>query len=93
MVKCYKTRLEGKGFSQEYGIDYDETFAPIVRLTLVQSLLPIAVIKQWPLLEMDVKNVFLNGYLMRKYIWSHLLGIEFTSNKICCSCKALYGLK
>ena len=52
-----------KGYNQEYDIDYEEMFALVARITSVRSLLAIAVAKQWPLLQMDVKSVFLNGTL------------------------------
>ena len=48
-----------RGFTQEYGIDYEETFAPIARLTSVRSLLAIATVRKWPMFQMDVKNAFL----------------------------------
>ncbi|KAK9165670.1 hypothetical protein Scep_000861 [Stephania cephalantha] len=59
----YKARIVAKGFTQEYDIDYEETFAPAARLTYVRSLLVVAVVRHWPLFQMDVKNVFLNGDL------------------------------
>ncbi|KAL0549422.1 hypothetical protein IC582_013904 [Cucumis melo] len=62
-IERYKTRLIPKGYSQEYGIDYEETFALVARMTSVRSLLAVAAAKQWPLLQMDVKNAFLNGTL------------------------------
>ena len=57
-VERYKARLIAKGFTQEYGIDYEETFAPVARLTSVRCLIDMAVLYQ-----MDVKNAFLNGDL------------------------------
>uniref|UniRef100_UPI001C3DA8ED reverse transcriptase domain-containing protein n=1 Tax=Picosynechococcus sp. (strain ATCC 27264 / PCC 7002 / PR-6) TaxID=32049 RepID=UPI001C3DA8ED len=62
-IERYKARLVAKGYSQEYGIDYEVTFAPVARMTFVRSLLVVAAAKQWPLLQMDVKNVFLNDTL------------------------------
>ncbi|KAJ9548353.1 hypothetical protein OSB04_020896 [Centaurea solstitialis] len=51
------------GSKWEYDIDYEETFAPVARVTSVRSLLAIAATKHWPLFQMDVKNAFLNGDL------------------------------
>ena len=49
-----KARLVAKGFTQEYGIDYEETFAPVACLTSVKSLIVVAVVCHWPLYKMDV---------------------------------------
>ncbi|KAJ9546605.1 hypothetical protein OSB04_019148 [Centaurea solstitialis] len=62
-IDRYKARLVAKGFNQEYGIDYEETLAPVARITSVRSLLAIAATKRWPLFQMDIKNSFLNGDL------------------------------
>jgi hypothetical protein len=59
----YKACLVAKGFAQEYGIDYEETFVPVARLTSVRSLLTVAAVRHWQLFQMDVKNAFLNGDL------------------------------
>ncbi|GLT68109.1 hypothetical protein SLA2020_403680 [Shorea laevis] len=48
-VERYKTRLVAKGFNQEYDIDYEETFAPVVRLTSVRSLIAVASMRCWDL--------------------------------------------
>uniref|UniRef100_A0A2N9FGK5 Reverse transcriptase Ty1/copia-type domain-containing protein n=1 Tax=Fagus sylvatica TaxID=28930 RepID=A0A2N9FGK5_FAGSY len=62
-VDRYKARLVAKGFTQEYGIDYEETFAPVARLSSVRTLIAVSASRHWPLFQMDVKNVFLNGEL------------------------------
>ena len=49
-IELYKARLVAKGYAQEYGIDYEETFAPIACITFVRSLFAISAIYQWPLL-------------------------------------------
>ena len=62
-VECYKARLVAQGYSQRPGIDYDETFAPVVRFESVRSVIAIAVHGNMKLHQMDVKTTFLNGEL------------------------------
>jgi hypothetical protein len=65
-IERYKTRLVAKCFTQEYGIDYEETFALVACLTYVQSLLVVATVHHWPMFQMDVKNDFFNGNLLEE---------------------------
>ena len=65
-VERYKARLVAKGFTQEYGIDYEETFTLVARLTFVRCLIVVAVVRRWPLYQMDMKNAFLNGDLYKE---------------------------
>ncbi|KAJ9561585.1 hypothetical protein OSB04_006745 [Centaurea solstitialis] len=60
-VEWYKARLVAKGYSQQYGMGYDETFAPVAKMTTVRTLIAAASIRQWKICQMDVKNAFLNG--------------------------------
>ena len=58
--KC-KARFVPRGFSQKEGIDYDETFAPVVRYISIRVIISLASILGWKLHQMDVKTAFLNG--------------------------------
>ncbi|XP_052485231.1 uncharacterized mitochondrial protein AtMg00820-like [Gossypium raimondii] len=60
-IEHYKSRFAGKWYMKEYGIDYDETFSPVARLTSVHSLLAIFTAKCWKLHQMDAENSFFNG--------------------------------
>ena len=57
-VDLYKAHLVAGGFTQEYGIDYEETFAPVARLSFVRTLIAVFAAHKWPLFQMDVKKCF-----------------------------------
>ena len=57
-----KARLVAKGYNQEKRIDYDETFAPVVRLEAIRMLLAFTSFMDFKLYQMDVKSAFLNGF-------------------------------
>jgi hypothetical protein len=58
-----KARLVAKGYSQVKGLDFDETYAPIVRLELIRILLAYATYHGFKLYQMDVKSAFLHGHI------------------------------
>jgi len=62
-IERYKDRLVARGFTQSYGVDYEETFAPVAKLNTVRVLMSLAVNLDWPLYQLDIKNAFLNGEL------------------------------
>lgn len=55
-IERYKARLVARVFSEQYGLDYDETFSPVTKITTVRVLLALAASKSWKLWKMDVKN-------------------------------------
>ncbi|GJV87203.1 retrovirus-related pol polyprotein from transposon TNT 1-94 [Tanacetum coccineum] len=90
-----KTRLVAKGYRQEEGIDFEESFAPVARLEAVRMFIAYAAHKNITIFQMDVKTAFLNGPLKEEVYVSQLEGFidpEFP-NHVYRLKKALYGLK
>ncbi|CAL5403595.1 unnamed protein product [Camellia sinensis] len=94
-VKKYKARLVVKGYAQIYGVDFSETFAPVARLDTIRLLLAIAAQKDWKIYQLDVKSVFLNGFLQEEIYVEQPEGfvIQGHEDKVYLLKKALYGLK
>ena len=91
----YKARFIARGFSQAYGQDYDETFAPVAKYSTIRALLSYAAGNKLKIHQMDVTTAFLNGVLNELVYISQPEGFEKKGkeNWICCLNKALYGLK
>ena len=92
-IERYKARLVAKGFTQEYEINYEETFAPVARISSVRALLAVAAASKWDLFQMDVENTFINGDLSEEVYMQPPPGLSVDSNKVCHLRRALYGLK
>lgn len=58
-VERYKARLVTKGFSQQEGLDYHETFSHVAKMVTVKTVISVAASHNWPLYQMDVHNAFL----------------------------------
>ena len=59
-VERFKERLVAKGYNQKRGLDYQETFSPMVKMTTVRAVISIAASKGWKLYQMDLYNAFLH---------------------------------
>jgi hypothetical protein len=94
-IQRYKARLVVKGFLQTQGVDFNETFAPVVKFTSIRCLLAIGTILDLEIHQMDVKTAFLNGELEEEIYMQQPEGLEKgSSNKLVCKLnKAIYGLK
>ncbi|CAL2270507.1 unnamed protein product [Prunus armeniaca] len=104
-VERYKARLVAKGFTQTYGVDYHDTFAPVAKMNNVRVLLSLVVNLDWNLRQFDVKNAFLrhfdvknaclHGELEEEVYMSFLPGYRVTgeTGNVYKLKKAMYGLK
>lgn len=94
-INKHKARLVVKGYSQIFGIDYLDTFAPVARHDTIRLLLAIIAQKGWQVFHMDIKSTFLNGFLQEEIYVEQLEGfvIKGQEDKVYLLKKALYGLK
>jgi len=91
-IKRFKARLVARGYSQREGIDYTETFAPVVRYESVRTLITIAALKNLEIGQFDIKTAFLNGELEEE-IYMRLPEGATKEDTIVKLKKSLYGLK
>lgn len=92
-IERYKARLVARGFNQQHGIDYEETFSPVVRYDSIRTLFAIAAAKKLKMRQFDVKTAFLNGDLEENVYMKQPVGFSDNTNKVCKLRKSLYGLK
>ena len=93
--KRYKARLVAQGYAQQEGIDYTETFAPVIKYQSLRMLLAIATEKNMLVHQMDVKTAFLNGILREEIYLVQPEGniVHGQEEKVCKLNRSLYGLK
>ena len=89
-----KARLVAKGFNQTEGVDYTETFSPVVKHNTIRIVLSHAVTHQWHVRQIDINNVFLHGDLIEHVYMQQPPGFASRDSTLVCRLhKAIYGLK
>jgi hypothetical protein len=92
-LERYKARLAARGFQQEYGRDYDETFAPVAHMITIHTLLAVTSVRGWSISQFDLKNAFLNGELCEDVYMRPPPGYYIPKGMVCHLRRSLYGLK
>ncbi|CAL8161902.1 unnamed protein product [Prunus armeniaca] len=93
-IEHYKARLVSKGYTQQEGLDYHETFSLTAKLVTIQCLLAIAAPRHWPLHQLNVQNAFLHKHRDEEVYMLPPLGFRLQEENLVCQLnKSLYGLK
>jgi histone deacetylase 1/2 len=94
-LERYKARWVVRGFCQRAGVDFTDTFAPVVKPGTIRAVLQLAISRAWPVHQLDVSNAFLHGHLDEQVFCLQPTGFVDTDypDHVCLLSRSLYGLK
>lgn len=94
-IQHYKAHLVAQGFTQTLGVDFFETFSPVIKPATTRIILTLAASYQWPVHQLNFNNAFLNGILEEKVYMRQPAGFinSHFSTHVCQLNRAIYGLK
>ena len=92
-VERFKARYVGRGFTQQKGSDYSETFSSVVKWATIRLLLALATIRDWEVHVVDIKTAFLRAHLKEEVYLQQPAGLGDGTSRVYRLRKALYGLK
>nr|GEU36623.1 hypothetical protein [Tanacetum cinerariifolium] len=94
-IYVFKAHLVAKGFTQTYGVDYEETFSPVADIRAIRILIAIVAYYNYEIWQMDVKTAFLNGHLFEEVYMEQPGGFVNPKylNHVCKLKRSIYGLK
>ena len=86
----YKAQLVARGFTQRPGLDYNETFSPVVHFETIRALLVMVASKKLKVRQLDVKGAYLNGVLTQPIYMEQPIGFDDGSRLVCLLVKSIY---
>ncbi|XP_051228809.1 uncharacterized mitochondrial protein AtMg00810-like [Lolium perenne] len=94
-LDLHKARWMVRGFRQRAGVDFTDTFTPVVKPGTIRTVLQLAVSRAWPVHQMDVSNAFLHGHLEEQVFCQQPTGFVDSAHPdhVCLLSGSLYGLK
>lgn len=94
-IERFKARFVAKGYEQQIGVDYNDTFSPVIKPSTIRVILAITVHFHWDIKQFDVSNGFLHVDLLEKVFMEQpqIFVDPQHPNHVCRLNKAIYGLK